>query len=84
MSEVQRGGVRPTYQPTGWVYLRAGCTIRWQRGDREAYLLTGNTVGSWTMEGLLATIPVTRGGWTDLTEVRSIGERWTRRSQGPL
>lgn len=83
MSEVQRGGVRPMYQPTGWVYLRAGCTIRWQRGDREAYLLTGNTVGSWTMEGLLATIPVTRGGWTDLTELRSIRRAVDEEVAGP-
>lgn len=69
----------PVNRPTGWAYLRAGCTIRWQRGDTEAYVLKGNTVGSWTMEGLLGKVPVSPVGWADLAEVRSTGERWVRR-----
>lgn len=72
-----RGGAAPKTPPTGWAYLRrTDCTIRWQRGSREAHVLTGNMVGSWTMEGLLGRIPVPRAGWADLAEVRSAGQRW--------
>lgn len=85
MSGMQRGGAMPMHQPTGWVYLRrTNCTIRWQRGDREAHVLKGNTVGSWTMEGLLGTTPVAVSGWRDLVEVRSTGERWVRRGRTDL
>lgn len=63
-------------RPTGWVYMKTDCTIRWQRGDREAYVLRGNTVGSWTMEGLLGKVPVSPAGWADLAEVRMIGQKW--------
>ncbi|MGH4016806.1 MAG: hypothetical protein ACRDSL_23310 [Pseudonocardiaceae bacterium] len=56
--------------PTGWVYLKSDCTVRWQRGDREAFVLKGNKIGSWTREGLLGKIPV--------AEVRLIGEKWVR------
>ena len=82
MSEAKHGGAMPRHQPTGWVYLRADCTIRWQRGDREAYVVKGNTVGSWTMEGLVGTIPVASAGWRDLAEIRSTGDRWIRRGRG--
>ncbi len=38
----------------------------------------GDKVGSWTMEGLLATIPVSAKGWVDLAQIRGIGEGWVR------
>lgn len=63
-------------RPTGWVYMNTDCTIRWRRGDREAYALRGNTVGSWTMEGLLGKVPVSPSGWADLAEVLLIGQKW--------
>ncbi len=75
---MKRGGAMPMTRPTGWVYLKADCTIRWQRGDREAHVLRGNQVGSWTMEGLLGRVPVSPGGWVDLAQVRLIGEKWIR------
>ncbi len=82
MSRVSRGGAMPKTAPTGWVffdrYRSEGFTIRWQRGDREAYVLKGNTVGSWTMEGLLGTIPVSTKGWADLAQIKGLGERWAR------
>lgn len=79
VDRVKRGGAMPGYQPTGWAYLSVGCTIRWQRGDIEAYVLKGNTVGGWGMEGVLGRIPVSAGGWADLAEVRGVGERGVRR-----
>ncbi len=75
---MKRGGAMPTNRPTGRVYMNTDCTIRWRRGDREAYVLRGNTVGSWTMEGLLGKVPVSPAGWADLAEVRLIGQKWVR------
>jgi hypothetical protein len=76
------GGATPKTSPTGWVFFRRGLsegfTIRWQRGEREAYVLKGNKVGSWTMEGLLGKIPVSANGWVDLTQIRMMGEQWVR------
>ena len=75
---MNRGGTPPTNRPTGWVYLTSNCTIRWQRGDREAYILPGKESGSWSMEGLLDKIPVSPTGWTDLAEIKLLGENRTR------
>lgn len=79
---MKRGGAVPMARPTGWAFFHRGrsdgFTIRWQRGDREAYVLKGKQIGSWTMEGLLGTIPVSAAGWVDLVEVRGVGERWVR------
>ncbi|MGH4015489.1 MAG: hypothetical protein ACRDSL_16510 [Pseudonocardiaceae bacterium] len=79
---MKRGGATPKTAPTGWVFFRRdrsdGFTIRWQRGDREAYVLKGKQIGSWTTEGLLGKIPVSPAGWVDLAEVRLIGEKWMR------
>ncbi|MGH8544656.1 MAG: hypothetical protein ACREX3_13730 [Gammaproteobacteria bacterium] len=66
----------PTNRPTGWVYLTSDCTIRWQRGDRAAYVFQGRKVGSWSIEGLLGKIPVSPAGWADLAEIKLIGEKW--------
>lgn len=79
-----RGGAMPMNRPTGWVFIdrhrRDGFTIRWRRGDREAYVLGGKQVGSWTMEGLLGIIPVSSIGWVDLAEIKRAGERWVHRT----
>lgn len=82
---MNQGGTRPKHQPTAWVYLTNAwvyltndCTIRWQRGDHHAYLFKGNKLGSWSTDGLLATLPVSRTGWTDLAEVKLTGEKWRR------
>ncbi len=55
---MSRGGAVPKSRPTGWVYLKADCTIRWQRGDRQAYVLRGNQIGKWTTGEIIGTIPV--------------------------
>jgi hypothetical protein len=45
---MSRGGA----SPTGWVYLRsANCTIRWQRGDKVAYIFEGKQTGANSDEG---------------------------------
>lgn len=79
---MKRGGATPKTLPTGWVFFRRGLsegfTIRWQRGDREACVLKGNKVGSWTTEGLIGAIPVSAKGWVDLAQIRVIGEQWVR------
>lgn len=79
---MRRGGAAAKTPPTGWVFFdrhhSEGFTIRWRRGDHEACVLLGNKVGSWSMEGLLCTIPVTPKGWVDLAEVRRLGQRWVR------
>ena len=68
--------------PTGWVFFDRhrsdGFTIRWQRGDHEAYILKGNKVGSWTMQGFIGRIPVSIKGWVDLAQIRVAGESWLR------
>ena len=78
---MSRGGVMPMTSPTGWVYLRsANCTIRWQRGDKVAYIFEGKQTGANSDEGaeVLAAIPVSSTGWTDLTDVRLAGENWVK------
>lgn len=74
---MKSGGAVATARPTAWVYLvKHDCTIRWQRGDREACALRGKKIGEWSTEGMIGRIPVLPAGWTDLSEVRLIGERW--------
>lgn len=80
---MSRGSVMPMNRPTAWVYLRSGnCTIRWQRGDEVAYVFTGKHMAAYPDEplrvGVLATIAVSPQGWTDLAEVRRVGQRWLR------
>jgi hypothetical protein len=70
---MSRGGAMPMTSPTGWVYLRsADCTIRWQRGDKVAYMNSDEGVE------VLAAIPVSSMGWTDLADVRLAGENWVK------
>jgi hypothetical protein len=78
---MSRGGAMPMTRPTGWVYLRsANCTIRWQRGDKVAYIIEGKQTEANSDEGgeVLATIPVSSTGWTDLADVKLAGENWVK------
>jgi hypothetical protein len=76
------GGATPRASPVGWVFLdrhgKDGITVRWRRGDRVAYVLDGRRVGDHGMADILGTIPVAPTGWTDLAEIRSLGQRWAR------
>lgn len=79
---MSRGGAMPMNSPTGWVYLRsANCTIRWQRGDKVAYIFEGKQTEANSDEGslaVLATIPVSSTGWTDLADIKLTGENWVK------
>lgn len=75
----RQGGFTPSTAPTGWVFLDRsrtdGFTIRWQRGDSVAYVLSGRRLGDHGMSEAVGTIPVLPGGWTDLAEIRGVGRR---------
>lgn len=77
-----RGGAVPTTAPVGWVFLdrhrHDGYTIRWRRGEADAYVLSGRQVGNRGMVEVLDIVPVSPSGWTDLAEVRLLGQRWVR------
>jgi hypothetical protein len=79
---MSRGGAMPMNSPTAWVYLSsANCTIRWQRGDKIAYIFEGKQTEANPDEGslaVLATIPVSSTGWTDLADVKLAGENWVK------
>lgn len=72
------GGATPKQTPVGWVFLEAGYTIRWRRGDPVAVVLAGEQMGNHGMAGVLDRIPVPPSGWTDLAEIRQLGQRWLR------
>lgn len=82
MTKGAKGGAVPTTAPVGWVFLdrhrHDGYTIRWRRGDAVAYVLSGKKLGDHGMVDVLGTIPVLPVGWTDLAEIRSLGQRWIR------
>jgi hypothetical protein len=70
-----------------WVFLdhprdhsrHEGMTIRWRRRDPVAYVLHGHRIGDHTTSaGVLDTIRVAPTGWTDLAEIRLLGQRWLR------
>jgi hypothetical protein len=77
-----KGGTVHTTAPVGWVFLdrhrHDGYIIRWRRGDPVAYVLVGKKLGDHGMADVLDTIPVLPDGWTDLAEVRLLGQRWVR------
>lgn len=77
-----RGGATPKTAPVGWVFLdrhrHDGYTIRWRRGDAVAYVLSGKKLGDHGKIDVLDTIPVAPTGWTDLAEIRLLGQRWLR------
>ncbi len=66
------GGGMPAYRPTAWAYLPSGdCTIRWQRGDKVAYIFEGKQLEAEPVSvEVLATIPVLPRGWVDIGDVR--------------
>ncbi|MGH3925575.1 MAG: hypothetical protein ACRDTT_22415 [Pseudonocardiaceae bacterium] len=65
-----------------WVFHnrdhQEGITIRWRRGEPVAYVLEGKRVGDHATAGVLDTIPVAPTGWTDLAQIRFLGQRWLR------
>jgi hypothetical protein len=77
-----KGGVVSSTAVVGWVFLdrhrHDGYTIRWRRGDLVAYVLSGQRVGDHGMSEVLGTISVLPAGWTDLVEIRQLGQRWVR------
>ncbi len=80
---MSRSGAMPMNSPTAWAYLPSGdCTIRWQRGDKVAYIFQGKQLDTYPDEPLrvevLDTIPVLPKGWTDLAHVRLLGENWVK------
>jgi hypothetical protein len=80
---MSRGGAAPKTVPVGWVFLARpggdGITVRWRRGERAAYVLDGRRIGDHVaVTGVLDTVPVAQAGWTDLAEVRLLGQRWLR------
>lgn len=80
---MSRGGAVTAYRPTAWAYIPSGhCTVRWQRGDKVAYVLPGKELETYPDEALrvkvLDTISVAREGWTDLEHVQMIGEYWVK------
>ncbi|MGH3719137.1 MAG: hypothetical protein ACRDRI_09920 [Pseudonocardiaceae bacterium] len=80
---MSRNGATPRGAPIGWVYLESGYTIRWRRGDPAAHVLRGKQMDDYGMAGVLESIPVSPPGWTDLAEIRQLGQRWRsqRRNQ---
>ncbi len=80
---MNRDGAIPMNNPTAWVYLPSGdCTIRWQRGDKVAYIFDGKQLDTYPDQPLrveiLDTIPVLPKGWTDLAHVKRTGENWVK------
>ncbi len=78
---MSRGGAAPRATPVGWVQLEGRYVIRWRRGDPVAYVLGARQIGDHGMAGVVDTIPVPPTGWTDLAEIRQIGERWRGRNR---
>ena len=78
------GGAAPKIAPVGWVFFDRrrdeGYTIRWRRGDAVAYVLAGRQLFSHQTADVLHTIPVSLSGWTDLAEIRQLGQRWLRQA----
>jgi hypothetical protein len=78
----------PMTSPTAWVYLPSGdCTIRWLRGDKVAYIFEGKQLEAYSdkpsMTEVLATIPVSSKGWTDIADVKLAGENWVKAKRRP-
>ncbi len=66
-------------RPVAWVYLDAGYTMRWRRGDPVAVVFEGRQMGSSdSTVGAIDTIPVPVAGWLDLAEARRVAERWMK------
>jgi len=63
----------------GWVFLEAGFTVRWRRGDPVAFVFRGQQLDRHGPAGVLDTIAVPASGWTDHVEIRQVGQRWLQR-----
>ena len=61
------------------MFLEAGFTIRWRRGDPVAYVFQGQQLDNHATAGVLDTIAVPSAGWTDLAQIRQVGQRWLQR-----
>ena len=59
---MSRGGPAARTAAVGWVYLPAGYTIRWRRGDPAAHMLGGQHLGSHGMTGVVDAIAVLPAG----------------------
>lgn len=51
---------------------------RWRRGEPVAYVLEGKRTGDHAATGILGKIAVGPAGWTDLTQIQLLGQRWLR------
>lgn len=76
---MSQGGTVSKNAPVGWVQLEGGYTVRWRRGDHVAHVLGRDRADDHGMAGVVESIPVSPGGWTDLAEIRQVGQRWRRR-----
>lgn len=78
MKEASPLGRRANYtpKPIAWVYLDAGYTLRWRRGDPVASVFEGEQMHRHTDAGAHDTIAVPAAGWTDLAEARQVACRW--------
>lgn len=65
------------FKPVMSIHLPEGYTIRWRRGDAVAYVFADQQTGDETTNAI-DTIPVSRTGWTDITDVRQVAARWLR------
>ncbi|MDQ3152146.1 MAG: hypothetical protein M3R63_10650 [Actinomycetota bacterium] len=78
-------GGAPKCAVVGWVFLDAGFTIRWRHGDPVTFVFRGQQLDHHGTAGVLDTIAVPAAGWTDLGEVRQVGQRWwQRRRPSPI
>ncbi|MGH3920370.1 MAG: hypothetical protein ACRDSG_15240 [Pseudonocardiaceae bacterium] len=67
------------FRPVMRVYLAAGYTIRWRRGDGVAYVFADREACDGDrVVGAIDMIPVSKAGWTDAVEVRAVAARWLR------
>lgn len=60
---------------------RCRYTVRWRPGDPVAHVLYGQQMDNHGTAGVVDTIPVAPSGWTDLAEVRQLGQRWWSRQR---
>lgn len=78
---MNRGSGDSRLRVVGWVYLDVGYTVRWRRGDPVAHVLAGQRMDNHGTAGVVDTVPVPPSGWTDLAEVRQLGQRWWQRQR---
>ncbi len=77
------GGATPKAAPVGWVYLDAGYTVRWRRGEPVAVVFRGDQMANHGNIGVLDTIAVPPSGWSDLAALRQVGSGGCANRSGP-